>query len=261
VSIPTNIVILSSSSVLVVFVFLEKQSKKPRKKRLKETMKILLQQIAVLGPAKKKYLAPSAAASLKLVEKESGGLVYSDVWQDSVAVLIASRISQNGPRPGYSSHQFGLGVDLDLTASLDRLKISYPELLKLLEKNFWYCYRRDGEPSLCGSEHFDYFGEKAWRYVFIATNDHRKWNRAAEERIYELYGDDFKLSVSQVQSGLSELGIYALPVSGELDAYTREALMVFQRAWKLPEDGTANMSTCRVLSVLTADLEIFPVAW
>jgi len=224
-------------------------------------MKILLQRIAVLGPAKNKLLAIDAAASLKLVEKESGGLVYSDMWQDGVDVFRASRMSPGSPRPGYSSHQFGFGLDLDLPASLDRLKISYPELLKFMEKNFWYCYRRDGAPALCGSEHFDYFGEKALRYLLKATHDPIKWPRAAEERIYELYGDDFQLSLAQVQGGLSKLGLYSLPISGELDTYTREALMVFQRAWKLTEDGTASQSTCRVLSVRTADLEITPVAW
>jgi hypothetical protein len=246
-----------ASSALVVCLEREAEHEKTAKK----TMKMLLQEVRVAGSAKKKYLAIDAAASLKLVERDSGGLVYADLWQDGVAVFCAKRRNPDSPKPGYSSHQFGFGVDLDLRGTQEKTRLNYKELLKVMEKSFWYCYRRDEEPNLPGSEHFDYFGEHAMNYLLKATYDPIKWPRAAEERIHELHGEDFSLSIAQVQKKLGELGIYSLPISGELDEYTREAIMVFQRAWGLSEDGTASMPFCRVLSVLTVELEISPVAW
>jgi hypothetical protein len=224
-------------------------------------MKMLLQEVRVAGSAKKKYLSPEAASSLKLVERDSGGLVYADLWQDGISVLCARRRDPDNPRPGYSSHQFGFGIDIDLRATLEKTRYVYQDLVKLLQDHYWYCYRRDGEPDLPGSEHFDYFGEHATKYLLKATHDPIKWPRAAEERIHELHGESFGLSVTQVQQGLAKLSLFSMPVTGDVDNYTREALFAFQRAWRLAESGAPDISTCRVLSVLTADLEIAPVAW
>lgn len=220
-------------------------------------MKLILQQVAVQGPARMKYLSPNAAATLRLIEKETGGLVYNELWQDGVGVLRARRFHPERPRPGYAPNQFGIGLDLDLRASLAKKGMSYGNLLRAMTENGWYCYRRDGEAG-GGAEHFDYFGEHGLRYLMKTTLDPLTWPRAAEERIYDLHGTQFQLTLPQVQAGLAELHLYAGKLSGEHDDYTREAILALQRTWGLAEDGTVSTTVCRLVAVLTADLEIQP---
>lgn len=219
-------------------------------------MKLVLRQLpeTVKGPARLKFLAPEAADALLALEKDSGGFTYTDFWRDPVGSLLAKRSRKTSQLPGYSAHGFGLALDIDLSV-LDEKKISYEDLLYFMKKRGWVCHRRDGDYTLPEAEHFNFLGHLSERYLIACTLDPTTWQKAAEERIFEKYGQDFQLTVPQVQEKLALLGLYRGAFSGQVDLYTREAILAFQRTWDLTENGLPDSVLCRVLAVVTADIQ------
>ncbi len=219
-------------------------------------MKIQLQQVSVRGPARMKYLAPEAAASLAVLERDTSGLIYTDLWRDPVASLMARRKRSMCQVPGYSGHNYGIGACLDIQAILNEKKISYEDLLYLLKKRGWFCYRRDGDPSKHDAEHFAFLGERSEKYLSKTTLDPTTWQRPTEEMIYERHGPVFQLNLEQVQDELEKLGFYVGPRTTTIDAYLREGILAFQRAWDLVEDGNSSMQLQRVLAFVAAEIDL-----
>jgi len=223
-------------------------------------MKLVLQQLppGLRGPARQKLLAPDAAASLESLEKDTDGLDYLDVYRDPVACLLARRTRKGSQLPGYTSHGYGMSIDLDIKKILEERKISYETLLYVLKKRGWFCHRRDGDPNGREAEHFNYLGDLGEKYLLRCTLDPTTWSRAAEERIYEKYGTHFQVDLPTCQRLLARAGFYTGEFTGTLDPYTREAVMAFQRAWDLVEDGTVGPTFCRVLVYITCEVERLP---
>ncbi len=223
-------------------------------------MKLALQQLpaTVRGPARMKLLAPDAAAALLKIEEDTDGLIYNDFWRDGVASLVSIRLRKTSNLPSYSSHNYGLALDLDLEAVLMEKGITYETLLYIMKKRGWYCHRRDGRGDLPEANHFNFLGEKGEDYILKTTMDPTTWGRPGEARIHERYGDKFTLDTRTVQTLLARAGLYVGPITGAVDLYTREAVMAFQRAWDLVEDGLLSIAFCRALAFVTAGLEISP---
>lgn len=221
-------------------------------------MKLALQQLpsTIRGAARMKFLAPDAATSLLQLEKDTGGLVYSDMWRDSVASLVTRRTRRSTLLPGYSSHNYGFGIDLDVKTILGEKKIRYEDLLYLLKKRGWVCHRRDGVEHAVNSDHFNFLGVTPGEYLVKCTMDPITWDYPAEDRIFDKYKTDFQLPTVAVQSLLKKIGFYMGEMSGSVDLYTREAVMAFQRAWDMIENGFIDANLCRVLAFVTADLEM-----
>jgi hypothetical protein len=223
-------------------------------------MKLVLQQLpsTLRGTARMKLLAPDAAESLLKLEKDTGGLVYADMWRDAVSSLLAKRTRRATQIPGYSSHNYGMGLDLDVKTILSEKKIRYEDLLHVMKKRGWYCHRRDGLDGQVDSDHFNFLGDAANQYLVKCTQDPITWDNAIEQRIFDKYQNDFQLSTKQAQELLAKIGFYAGESSGAGDLYTREAVMAFQRAWDLIENGLTDTTLCRVLAFVTAEKEFRP---
>lgn len=203
-----------------------------------------------------KILSPDAADSLLRLEKDTGGLVYTDMWRDPVASLVARRTRRSFQLPGYSAHNYGFGIDLDIKAILDERKLRYEDLLHFLKKRGWVCHRRDGVENAPESDHFNFLGATPNEYLVKCTMDPITWDYPVEDRIFEKHKADFQLSTAEVQGLLRKIGFYAGEASGSNDLYTREAVMAFQRAWDMIENGQIDASLCRVLAFVTADREV-----
>lgn len=203
-----------------------------------------------------KYLAPDAAESLLKLEKDTGGLIYLDMWRDPVSSLVAKRTRRSSQIPGYSPHNYGLGFDIDLKRYLSEKKIRYEDLLYFLKKRGWFCHRRDGDEKAPGADHFNFLGEAPNQYLLKCTMDPVTWDNAAEEKIFERHQSAFRLSTEQVQTQLATIGFYAGEPTGTNDLYTREAVMAFQRAWDLIENGQIDMTLCRVVAFVTSHREL-----
>lgn len=220
-------------------------------------MKILLKKIPNLkGDIRRPFLSHEAALAIQTIEKDTDGLIYKDMWRDAVATMAARRIRKSGQIPGYSPHNYGLSVDLDVEALLEQKKIRYEDLLWLMKKRGWYCFRRDGVEGQTGYDHFDYLGESADYYLSKCNQDPATWGNAIEIKIWEFYGQNFQASTKEVQLQLSKIGFFKEPFTEHRDMYTREAIMAFQRAWDLIQSGSPDMTLCRVLAFVTADVSI-----
>jgi len=220
-------------------------------------MKLVLKQLSKLrGSIRMPLLAPDAADALIELEKDTDGLVYADFWRDGISSLLAKRLNKSTHLPGYSSHNFGFGIDVDVKTVLAEKKILYEYLLHLMKKRGWYCRRRDGEENQLNSNHFDYLGPEANKYLYKCTLNPETWDMPAEQRIIEKYNPEFQLPLSEVQIGLAKLGMFKGQTNGTSDVYTREAILAFQRAWDLIPNGYADYQFCRVLSFVTADIDI-----
>lgn len=210
-------------------------------------------------PRRMRYLAPDVGPKLMELEKGTGGYVYTDVWRSADSSLAARRVKRGVQRPGYSPHNYGLAVDLDLYAIMKKFRVHYTDIAEVMKAHGWYCHRRDGlGPDESEAWHFNYLGSDAQRYLQSCDIARAvTWSNAVETRIMERYGNDFSLSPAQIQGLLASLKIY----NGELDGNThtalcREAVMAFQRAWDLDVDGDPGIMTQRTLAFVTADRQV-----
>lgn len=220
-------------------------------------MKLLLHRLQnVKGDVSRPFLSRDAALSLETVEKDTDGLIYRDIWRDAVSSLVAKRMRKTGELPGYSAHNYGLAVDLNVEAILSQKKIRYEDLLWIMKRRGWYCFRRDGVEGQSGSDHFNFLGESADHYLSKCTLDPTTWGSASEIKIWEFYHSEFQLSTKDVQLKLAKIGFFHAPFTEQRDIYTREAIMAFQRAWDLTQSGSPDMTLCRVLSFVTAEVTI-----
>ncbi len=217
-------------------------------------MKLSLQQIQnVKGDARRTFLAPDAAVALAAIQNDADGLIYSEMWRDPVDSLLARRL-KSGPLVSYSPHNYGLAVDLNVDAILNQKKIRYEDLLWLMKRRGWYCFRRDGNQDQVGSEHFNFLGDQAEKYLAKSTQDPTTWPTIPELKIWDRYGQDFQMETKEVQVRLAKLGFFTEPFTGQRDMYTREAILAFQRAWDLTQTGSPDMTLCRTLAFVTADI-------
>lgn len=210
-------------------------------------------------PRRMRYLSPDAGPKLMAIEKATGGFIYTDMWRSPESSLQARRIKRGVQRPGYSSHGFGMAIDLDLEAIMKKYRFKYPQIVEIMKAHGWYCHRRDGlGPEEMEAWHFNYLGEDPQKYLSKTDiNSPKTWSSAAEARILERYGLDFVLSSAQILGLLAQLRFY----SGELDepitsSLCRESVMAFQRAWDLDVDGDAGPMTQRTLAFVTSTRQI-----
>lgn len=220
-------------------------------------MKLVLRRLPpIKGTVRMPFLAPDAAISLLALEKDTDGLVYTDMWRDPIDSLLAKRANRASQLPGYSGHNYGMSVDLDVISILNTKKIRYEDILHIMKKRGWFCKRRDGDSSLPGANHFNFLGDDSGRYLVKCTMDPITWDIPTELKILELYGSSYQLETKDVQELLTKLRIYHGPITGQRDAYTREAIMAFQRTWDLTETGFPDMALCRTIMFITSELEL-----
>ena len=197
-----------------------------------------------LAPKRALYMRPEAATALMLVEKDTGGLVYTDIFRSAQSILQAYT-SKPGTQPvGYSFHGYGGAVDIDIDACKAKLGTTYGGLITIMQARGFYCHRRDGEAGEGKSEswHFNYLGADADQLLATTTDDHVTWARPAEMMIQRWYGPELQLTDDQVA--------LLIPVAHATDVRD------FQRKWALTVDGVAGPRTQRTLAYVTATLDI-----
>ncbi|HUK34632.1 MAG TPA: hypothetical protein VLV86_12005, partial [Vicinamibacterales bacterium] len=84
-----------------------------------------------LLPSRARYLAPDVAHALLVMEGDKH-LVYTDCYRSPVAILQAYKAKPGTQRPGYSTHGYGLAVDVDTQASCLLNGWSYVQLVDFL---------------------------------------------------------------------------------------------------------------------------------
>lgn len=199
-------------------------------------------------PRRTSFLAPDAAISFVSLHRKFGGLKISDMFRSPESSLQAMGEKRGVQPPGYSAHNFGLAIDIDVDSMLMKLRINKTQLDTLMEQDGWFCHRTD---------HKREFEE--WHYNFLGSNpseflDRNKSNtaHAIEARILKAYSSAFTPDNRELQRCLSVLKLYDGEIDGLVGPRTRESIKAFQRTWKLDDSGLVDPKTMRTLALVSA---------
>ncbi len=198
-----------------------------------------------LVPDRMLYMRPEAAQALLLIEADTDGLIYTDVYR-SPAEILQAYSTRPGTQPvAYSFHGYGGCVDVDVDATLKKLGTDYGGLITIMEARGFHCHRRDNESQKSESWHFNFLGADAPALLALTTDDHATWSQPAEAMIQKWYGPELRPSDQEVDAMLRQVGV--------------SDVRTFQRKWALVVDGVAGPVTRRVLAFVTATLQITPL--
>lgn len=205
-------------------------------------------------PTRARFLHPDAVRSLLALEAATGGLVYTDIFRSAESSMAARRSKRGVQRPGYSGHNYGLSVDLDVGAVLRSHRWRYPDLIAVMEDGGWFCHRRDLSSSAPENWHWNFLTTR--EAALAVPHDRSTWGAPVEARILSYYGADFVLDPEAVQAALASLRLYSGEVDGQIGPISREAISSFQRAWDLTPTGAADERTQRTLALVSAERRI-----
>ena len=207
-------------------------------------------------PRNAALLHPDAARAFERACVTVGRLRVSDMFRTAEQSLLARSQKSGVQPPGYSAHNFGLAIDVDVATVLSRLGLSKAAFDQRMAACGWWCHRKDDLPA---SEwwHYNYLGDELEARPFLeASSRSSNTSAAIEAKIAHLYGAGFVLSDVGVQEALSRLRIYQGELDGIIGPRTRHALEAFQRAWELPVTSRPDGRTQRTLALVSAELEI-----
>jgi len=196
-------------------------------------------------------LAPDAAASFEADLKPH--VVVSDMWRSAASSLLAVKEGRGAALPGYSAHNFGLAIDIDVA----RIIREYPgmfankrDLDEWMAAQGWFCWRDDHKLER-ESWHYYYFGKGA-KVQYFGGNCVGYWNAYALRR----HGADFNVSDIDAQRMLVSMKLYHGPVDGKVGPLTKEAIGTFQRAYSLPLTLGLDPRTQRTLAFVAAAIVV-----
>lgn len=204
-------------------------------------------------PASMSMLHPEAAAAYADAIKAVGPLKVSDMYRSAEQSLAACREKTGVMPPGWSAHNYGLAIDIDVDFILKATKRDKPTLDRAMLSAGWWCHRKDGRRGM-EDWHYTYFGVgKAAQPFLDVAEDDRTIQKATEAKIVATYGDELKLDPFEAQAALKKLGFYSGAIDGVIGPRGKEALSAFQRAWCLTENGKLDVKTERTLALVSAD--------
>lgn len=204
-------------------------------------------------PARMSLLHPTAAAAFAAIEKSMGQrLRVSDMFRTAEQSLQAMQEKAGVMPAGYSLHNYGIAIDVDIDSMLAALKLNKPDFDKLMREHGWYCHRKDNKRGM-EDWHYNHLGADAATFLKVSEKS-TNTSAAGDARITALYGDQLTLDSKEVQECLLYLKLYNGEVDGEIGPRTRQSLMAFQRAWKLQPSGQVDDRTERTLAYVSADL-------
>lgn len=196
-------------------------------------------------PERMRYLHPSAADSfLGFCEYA----VVSDMFRSPESSLAAVRAGRGAKLPGFSGHNYGLSIDLDIRETMKRWGCMTKTVLdEAMADRGWFCHRVDHK-----------IDHEAWHYNHLGASMEispkvKSTAGYIENRILTLYGDELQLSDTDSQRCLKKLRLYSGDIDGQIGPISKESIRVFQRGWGLPESGKLDAKTQRTLAYVAAD--------
>lgn len=209
-------------------------------------------------PARMSLMHPEAAAGFAALQKVLGMRVrVSDMFRTAEQSMQAMQEKSGVMPPGFSLHNYAIAIDIDTDFMLTQTKLTKPALDVLFRDSGWYCHRRDGKRGM-EDWHYNFLGSDGPKLVAAAEAIGAKTNTstAAEAKIRAIYGDLLKLDPKEVQECLAHLKLYGGEIDGLIGPRTQQAIMAFQRAWKLQPTGQMDERTERTLAYVSASLSV-----
>ena len=197
-------------------------------------------------PERARYLHPDAARAF-LQANAAYKLRVSDMLRSAESSLAAMQAGRGAKPPGFSGHNYGLSVDLDVDWMLRRGGAfkDKEHLDEFMNANGWFCHRGDHKLEF-----------ECWHYNYFPFKYDQSGKSSAstlEAQIIDLYGPGFKLDAAGAQAALKKLGMYSGAIDGKFGTLSREALRAFARAWNLPEQDVIGQATARTLAFVAAE--------
>lgn len=201
-------------------------------------------------PARALYLHPHAAASF--LADLAPCITVSDMLRTAESSLNAVRTGRGAQRPGYSGHNYGFSIDIEVSEAMRALGFKTKRLLDdWMATRGWFCHRRD-----------HLIEHEAWHYNFLKLAELRGGppllpagtitSDELERLIQIVYGVELQPGDRDCQSMLALLHLYRGAIDGIIGPLSREAIAAFQRAWELTVDGTLGPKTRRTLAFVAA---------
>lgn len=204
-------------------------------------------------PPRMAFLQPDAAKAY-IAAAEKLKLVVSDMFRTAEESLRARAEKSGVQPPGFSAHNYGFAIDIATDAVLKATKLSKPDLDKQMEEYGWYCHRKDGKRGM-EDWHYNFFGNRDQAAPWVKVCE-RSTNRSSgiEAKIAATFGDQLKLTADEAQIALSKLKFYHGEIDGKFGGGSKQALLAFKRAWKLPQDTILDPKTERTLAYVSAEI-------
>jgi len=204
-------------------------------------------------PERMRFLHPDAAQSYLRMSLEKK-IKCSDMLRTYQGSLNAY-IKKGAHRPGYSGHNFGFSIDIDVRWVIENNSFKDKTYLdRWMSGQGWYCHNPIGETRSRESWHYNYFGEESAAYLIHRTSDKRTWSRPVEQKIKDVYSYSWEnLTTKDVQEKLTGLSMYSGDIDDNLGPLTTEGIKSFQRAWRLTADGIAGSVFNRTLACITSE--------
>lgn len=209
-------------------------------------------------PPSASLLHPDAADDFLALQQALGQrLRVSDVFRSPESSLSAMQSKAGVQPPGYSGHNFGFSIDVAVDAVLKALNVTKPQLDEKLKAFGWYCHRKDGARGF-EDWHYNHFGRGAKADPYLAACAASTTTAAGvEKRITDLYGPAFTLDTTELQVLLKKLKLYGGDIDGDFGPRSREAVLAFERTWKLPVDGKPDPKLMRTLATVASQQTLF----
>lgn len=208
-------------------------------------------------PPSAALLHPDAASSYTSLEAATGKrLRVSDMYRTPEASLMAMQQKTGVMPPGFSGHGFGFSIDVAVDACLKAFGKSKQQFDEMMESFGWYCHRKDHGR---GSEdwHYNFFGMGDVAAPYLAACARSVvTSPGVEAKMLAVYGASFLLDTVALQTLLQKLKMYGGALDGEFGPKTQQAVLAFERAWKLPEDGSPDARMMRTLATVAAEQQI-----
>jgi hypothetical protein len=203
----------------------------------------LINRVSHRLPLRSMFLHPLAAASF--LSDLAEHVIVTDAYRSPEASLVAIEAGSGSRPPGYSGHNFGFSIDVDVDAALADLQLDKPAFDRWMLERGWRCGRTDGERGT-DDRHYDFV--KLAQLVGRTSDP----DIDVEQLIAAVYGEDLLPDLKECQHLLRRLRLYGGVVDGAVGPLTKEATGAFQRAWRLTEDSqvTAGMLDSRTRRTL-----------
>lgn len=226
-------------------------------------------------PERMRYLHPDAAEAYASVSAYGAAPVaVSDMFRSPESSLEAVRAGRGALPPGYSAHNYGLAIDIDIASTMKLVSAKTKKELDLFMARYgWYCHRTDH--SMVSKERYTSGPKKgklrpseAWHYNYLGplsgfpgrhvtawpgTRTTVNWIAG---RIDMLYGAMFNLTFVDAQTCLAKLHLYHGDIDGLFGKLSAAALRMFQNSMDLNPTGALDPKTMRTLAYAACEKEL-----
>lgn len=183
-------------------------------------------------PRRACFLAPDAAQSWLDIQDQ---VVVSDMWRSPDSSLAAVQAGRGAAAPGFSGHNYGLSIDIDVQRTMRLVGVGIKaELDAWMNAHGWWCWREDHalpawRPRPNEAWHYNYFGTTT-RPVYRNGNC-VGWLNAQIAIRYPVWQNRGAARARDLQTDLRTLGLYSGAIDGVEGPLTRAAMRRFEAAW------------------------------